>query len=115
MSDPEVRMGDLSLDDYSPKIYHPNQLIEGELIRVDEDGLIINVGLKTEGIVLPQEMRLLRSNELNLLRPGDIIPVVFLSGGGADGLVQLSYDHGQRKRSWQQASFKFSEGETIIA
>ena len=115
MSDPEVRMGDLSLEDYSPKIYHPNQLIEGELIRVDEDGLIINVGLKTEGIVLPQEMRLLRSNELNLLRPGDIIPVVFLSGGGADGLVQLSYDHGQRKRSWQQASDKFSEGETIVA
>ncbi len=115
MSDPEVRMGDLPLEDYSPKIYHPNQLIEGELIRVDEDGLIINVGLKTEGIVLPQEMRLLRSNELNLLRPGDIIPVVFLSGGGADGLVQLSYDHGQRKRSWQQLSVKFAEGETIIA
>ena len=115
MSDPEVRMGDLSLEDYSPKIYHPNQLIEGELIRVDEDGLIINVGLKTEGIVLPQEMRLLKSNDLNPLRPGDTIPVVFLSGGGADGLVQLSYDHGQRKRSWQQASDKFAEGETIIA
>ena len=115
MSDPEIGMGDLSLEDYSPKIYHPNQLIEGELIRVDEDGLIINVGLKTEGIVLPQEMRLLKSNELNPLRPGDTIPVVFLSGGGAGGLVQLSYDDGQRKRSWQQASDKFAEGETFIA
>ena len=115
MSDIEVRMGDLSVEDYSPKIYHRDQLIEGELIRVDEDGLIINVGLKTEGIVLPQEMRLLQSDQLNLLRPGDNIPVVFLSGGGADGLVQLSYDHGQRKRSWQQASDKFAEGATIIA
>ena len=77
MSDIEVRMGDLSVEDYSPKIYHRDQLIEGELIRVDEDGLIINVGLKTEGIVLPQEMRLLQSDQLNLLRPGDNIPVVF--------------------------------------
>ena len=115
MSDIEVRMGDLSVEDYSPKIYHRDQLIEGELIRVDEDGLIINVGLKTEGIVLPQEMRLLQSDQLNLLRPGDNIPVVFLSGGGSDGLVQLSYDNGQRKRSWQQASDKFAEGATIIA
>ena len=53
MSDIEVRMGDLSVEDYSPKSYHRDQLIEGELIRVDEDGLIINVGLKTEGIILP--------------------------------------------------------------
>ena len=115
MSDPEIRMGDLSVEDYSPKIYAREQLIEGELIRIDEDGLIINVGLKTEGIVLPQEMRLLKSNDRNLLRPGDKIPVVFLSGGGRDGLVQLSYDHGQRKRSWQQASDKFAEGAIIIA
>ena len=115
MSDIEVRMGDLSVEDYSPKIYHRDQLIEGELIRVDEDGLIINVGLKTEGIVLPQEMRLLQSDQRNLLRPGDNIPVVFLAVGGVDGLVQLSYDQGQRKRSWQQASDKFAEGATIIA
>ena len=115
MSDLEVRMGDLSVEEYSPLRYDRDQRIEGELIRVDEDGLIINVGLKTEGIVLPQEMRLLNSNELNLLRPGDNIPVVFLSGGEVDGLVQLSYDHGHRKRSWQQASDKFSEGATIIA
>ena len=115
MSDPEVRMGDLSVEDYSPKVYHRDQLIEGELIRVDEDGLIINVGLKTEGIVLPQEMRLLKSDELNLLRPGVNIPVVFLSGGGSDGLVQLSYDEGKRKLSWQQASAKFVEEATIIA
>ena len=115
MLDPEVRMEDLSVEDYSPKIYQREQLIEGEVVRVDEDGIIINVGLKTEGIVLPQEMRLLERSELESLQPGDKMPVVFLSGGGPDGLVQLSYDYGQRQRSWQSLADSLAQGTTITA
>ena len=115
MLDPDVRMEDLSVEDYSPRIYQREELIEGELVRVDEDGLIINVGLKTEGILSPQEMRLLEKSELESLKPGDKIPVVFLSAGGPDGLVHLSYDHGQRERSWQSLADSLAQGATITA
>ena len=109
------QMSDLLEEEYAPRIYQPEELVEGEVVRVDEDGIVVSVGLKTEGIVTPPEMRLLDRSELDGLKPGDTLPVVFLGGGGVSGMVLLSYDQAQRQRLWNQLAEHFSEGTTLLA
>lgn len=119
MLDPEVELPNSMIglfeEEYSPKIYQQEELIQGEVVRVDEDGIIMSVGLKTEGIITPQEMRLLKRQHLDSLKSGDKLSVVFLSGGGPAGLVQLSYDCAQIRHSWSRLSDHFADRTTINA
>ena len=59
----------------SPRRYQPGEVVTGEVVRVDEDGIVVGVGLKTEGIIPPHEMRLLGHEEQTRLQPGDSIDV----------------------------------------
>ena len=109
------QMSDLPEEEYTPRHYQPEELVEGEVVRIDEDGIVVSVGLKTEGIVTPPEMRLLDRSELDCLNPGDKLPVAFLGGGGVSGMVLLSYDQAQRQRLWSELAKHLSEGTTLMA
>jgi len=108
-------MSDLPEEEYTPLFYQPEELVDGEVVRVDEDGIVVSVGLKTEGIVTPPEMRLLDPSELDGLQPGDKLQVVFLGGGEGGGMVLLSYDQAQRQRLWDELAEHLSEGTTLLA
>ena len=56
-------MEDLSEQDLSPRRYQRGEVVEGEVVRVDDDGIVVSIGLKTEGIVPPQEMRTLAQED----------------------------------------------------
>ena len=109
------QMSDLPEEEYTPLFYQPEELVEGEVVRIDEDGIVVSVGLKTEGIVTPPEMRLLDPSELDGLQPGDKLQVVFLGGGEGGGMVLLSYDQAQRQRLWNELAEHLSEGTTLLA
>ena len=66
----------------SPRRYQPGEVVTGEVVRVDEDGIVVGVGLKTEGIIPLHEMRLLGQEEQTRLQPGDPIDVTILGGRG---------------------------------
>ena len=44
-------MSDLTEEDLSPRTYTPGEIVEGEVVRVDEEGIVVSVGLKMEGMV----------------------------------------------------------------
>ena len=48
---------------FPPREYRRGDLVTGEIVRIDDEGMVISAGLKTEGIVPPQEMRTLPTNE----------------------------------------------------
>ena len=111
----QPQMSDLPVEEYTPVFYQPEELVEGEVVRIDEDGIVVSVGLKTEGIVTPPEMRLLDPSELDGLQPGDKLQVVFLGGGEGGGMVLLSYDQAQRQRLWDELAEHQSAGTTLMA
>ena len=113
--DNHPQMSDLPEEEYTPLFYQPEELVEGEVVRIDEDGIVVSVGLKTEGIVTPPEMRLLDPSELDGLKPGDQLQVVFLGGGEGGGMVLLSYDQAQRQRLWNELAEHLREGTTLVA
>ena len=99
----------------SPRRYQPGEVVTGEVVRVDEDGIVVGVGLKTEGIIPPHEMRLLGHEEQTRLQPGDSIDVTILGGRGPGEMPMLSFDQARVEQSWVELQEKLSDGTTVTA
>ncbi len=106
-------MSELPDEDITPRFYQPGEIIEGEVVRVDDDGVVVSVGLKSEGIVPPPEMRLLAQEEKELLQPGDRLQVTLVGGQGPGEMVILSYDQAQQQRLWTELSQHLAEGTAV--
>ena len=73
-------MSELPEQALAPRAYTPGELVEGEIVRVDDEGIIMSVGLKMEGMVPAQEMRSLSLEEREQLNPGDTLSVIIVGG-----------------------------------
>ena len=93
-------MEDLSEQDLSPRRYQRGEVVEGEVVRVDDDGIVVSIGLKTEGIVPPQEMRTLAQEDKERLQPGDSVMVTVKGGRGPGDMALLSVDQAMEERGW---------------
>ena len=51
------------LDSIEFKVLRRGEIVEGTVMRVDSDGLFVNIGHKEEGFVPPNEMRTLTAEE----------------------------------------------------
>ena len=108
-------MADLSEQDLSPRRYQRGEIVEGEVVRVDDDGIVVSIGLKTEGIVPPSEMRTLAQEEREGLRAGDSVMVTVKGGRGPGDMVLLSLDAAKEEQGWVDLIQHNKAGETIVA
>ncbi len=108
-------MADFSEQDLSPRRYQPGEIVEGEVVRVDDDGIVVSIGLKTEGMISPQDMRTLSQEERDQLQPGDSIMVTVRGGRGPGDMAMLSLDQAKEEQGWQEVMERSREGSTITA
>lgn len=107
------QMSDLPEQDLSPRVYQPGEVVEGEVVRVDEDGIVVGLGQKMEGIVLLQEMRSLTSEEQGRIKPGERITVAIVGQRGPGDMPLLSLDSALAERRWQQLKEHLAEGTAV--
>ena len=50
-------------------------VVEGEVMRIDQDGILVNIGLKNEGVIPPREMRSTSKSRLQDLETGSEVLV----------------------------------------
>jgi small subunit ribosomal protein S1 len=96
-----------------PKAVRKGAVIEGVVISMDSDGIMVDVGLKTEGIVPPEEMRSLAPEEKENLNPGDKLFVMLLGDEGQAGMSVLSVDRAQEERKWRELGQTMEEGSDL--
>lgn len=108
-------MAELSEQDLSPRRYQRGEVVEGEVVRVDDDGIVVSIGLKTEGIVPPQEMRSLDQEEKAGLNPGDRVMVTVKGGRGPGDMALLSVDQAREERGWLELLQHSKDGGAITA
>ena len=108
-------MADLSEQDLSPRRYQRGEIVEGEVVRVDDDGIVVSIGLKTEGIVPPHEMRTLSQDDKDGLNPGDSVMVTVRGGRGPGDMALLSLDQAKEEQGWLELLQQSKEGATITA
>jgi small subunit ribosomal protein S1 len=85
----------------------PGKLIKGKVIGYAGDDVVVEVGLKSEGLIPKDEF------EGTEIKPGDMIDVLLEEIEGEGGLVQLSKRKADRMLSWQRIMDTTKEGDVV--
>jgi small subunit ribosomal protein S1 len=91
------------------------QTVDGVLMKVDRDALLVNVGQKTEGVVPAREMRSMSPEAIDELSVGDAIVVTVLRTETDEGQALLSVDRAKGEMGWRTLAKQAEDGSIIEA
>jgi small subunit ribosomal protein S1 len=90
-------------------------VIEGSIMKVDRDEIMVDIGGKTEGIIPSREAQSLSDTEREALQIGDEVLVSVVQPESSDGNAILSLDRARQERAWRDLHKRFEAGEIIQA
>jgi small subunit ribosomal protein S1 len=108
MSESFAQMFEESLKRAQPK---PGQIVTGIVVDVRSDVVIIDAGLKSEGVI-PAEQFKNERGELAVQR-GDSVEVAIEALEDGTGETKLSREKAKRARAWETLEGSFSKGEIV--
>ncbi len=109
----ELTMADL-LDQYVPsKALRRGEIIDGKVMSKTGEGLLVNIGYKSEGLVPGREMRTLGSEGVEELGVGDEIIAYVINPEGPDGSSILSIDRARGEQGWRILEKSMESDETV--
>lgn len=89
--------------------------VDGRIMRVDRDEILVDIGAKAEGIVPSREMQTLPAEDRAALLVGDVLLVFVVQSEDKEGRAILSVDKARQERSWRTLQTAFEKGEVISA
>ena len=91
------------------------EVIEGLVMGTDRDGVLVDVGSKSEGVIPHHEMHSLGPDAARRLSPGDKVLVYILQPETPEGQVLLSIDRARGEKGWRVLQQRFEEGQAFDA
>jgi small subunit ribosomal protein S1 len=85
-------------------------ITKGKILQIKSDGMIVDVGLKSEGFIPTRE---LVNNELQDMHPGDEIEVFIERMSNSDGFVKLSRQKAEGARMWDMIENAFNNSQPV--
>ncbi len=89
--------------------------VDGVIVRVERDSLLVDIGAKAEGVVPAKEMQSLAPEDRELLRAGDPLLVFVVQAEHRDGYAILSIDRARQERSWRRLQHAYNNNDVIVA
>ena len=89
-------------------------IVDGTVVRVDPDEVLVDIGAKSEGVISNRELSA-RGEAPVVLNPGDQVKVYVVQPENEDGNVVLSLRKARAEGIWQAVAQKESEGEILDA
>ena len=90
------------------------QIVRGTVVRVDTEGILVDVGAKSEGIIPPKEL-LRRGDEPESVSVGDRIDVMVMRVDGEEGNIILSKKRADFVRAWERVIEAQEAGKILHA
>ncbi len=90
-------------------------VLEGLIMRVDRDEVLVDIGSKAEGIVPTKEFSSLTPSEKEALIPGDSVLVFIVQPQNAEGHPVVSIDRARQEKSWRRLQEIYDENGVIDA
>ena len=113
---PQTAMADMLDDNASGmKTLRGGTMVEGVIMRVDKDGVLMDVGAKSEGFIPLAEMRTLPPDALSKLKVGDKVFAIVVGGENEEGQIVLSMDRARGLRAWAILEQLLEKGEMLEA
>ncbi len=95
-----------------PSLKH-GDVVEGTIVRIDKDEMLVDVGAKSEGVVSNRELYGRNAESQPELSVGDTVLVYVLQPESTDGHAVLSLRRAGLERKWRSMQEQFDEGEII--
>ena len=85
-------------------------ILSGKILSVKPDGVIVDIGYKSEGFIRAEEFT---AEELASLKPGDQIEVFVVNIRDTEGVVYLSKDRASKIKIWDVLEKAAQEGTAV--
>ncbi len=90
-------------------------VVEGVVMRVDRDEILVDIGTKSEGVIANREMQSMGTQGTSRLKVGDQVLVYVLRPENEEGQVVLSLDRARGEKGWRLLQRLFDNGDTFQA
>lgn len=102
-----------ALDNYEYENPVRGQIIAGEVIQIDEDSILVDIGAKRDAIVPRKDLDRLDDDMLDSIRQGDQVPVYVMRTGLVGGELLVSINRGLEQEDWERAQSMLDAGEAL--
>jgi len=115
LEDDTMDMGALLAQEESSSIHslRRGEVVEGTIISINRDGVIVDIGAKSEGLIPVNEMHSLGADPLGKVAAGDKIVAYVIQPETSEGEVLLSIDRARGERGWRTLQTLFESGESF--
>lgn len=89
--------------------------VDGIIMHIDRDEILVDIGSKSEGVVPSKEMSSLLPEERELIKVGDEVLVFVVQPEDKEGRAVLSLDKARQEKSWRRLQQQFESGDVLQA
>jgi len=94
----------------------PGDVVDGVVVHIDKEGVLVDVGTKSEGMIRPNELtRDLSKEPEEVVSVGEKIKVYVVETESRDGGPVLSKKRADFENAWDKVDKAFADGEVIKA
>ncbi|HEY4002218.1 MAG TPA: 30S ribosomal protein S1 [Candidatus Xenobia bacterium] len=95
--------------------FQPGQFLQGRVVKVDREGVMVDVGYKSEGFIRPGDLsHRPYTDPLEVVKPGDEIDVVVVRVSEPEGELFLSKKRADTEASWKKVITAHEQGTTLM-
>ncbi|RBP64608.1 SSU ribosomal protein S1P [Brevibacterium sanguinis] len=104
----------LAAVDETIKYFNDGDIVEGTVVKVDRDEVLVDIGYKTEGVVLSRELSIKHDVDPGeVVEVGDEIEALVLQKEDKEGRLMLSKKRAQYERAWGDIE-KIKEEDGVV-
>src|SRR5438093_10841168 len=91
----------LAAIDKTIKYFNDGDIVEGTIVKVDRDEVLLDIGYKTEGVIPSRELSIKHDVDPNdVVKVGDEVEALVLQKEDKEGRLILSKKRAQYERAW---------------
>ena len=118
---PEIAVNDigsaedfLAAIDQTIKYFNDGDIVEGVIVKVDRDEVLLDIGYKTEGVIPSRELSIKHDVDPNeVVKVGDEVEALVLQKEDKEGRLILSKKRAQYERAWGTIEAKKEADEVV--
>src|SRR5713226_4691982 len=108
-------MAELLEKSASPINIKRGDVVEGVIVRIDQDEILVDIGLRSEGVLSTRELPASGYGSFNELHINDRVLVYIIQPETSEGHAVLSLRRANTERQWRIAEDQFKNGELLKA
>ena len=96
------------------KDFKDGDIVDGEVVKIDRDEVLVDIGYKSEGVIPTKELSIRHDVDPNqIVKVGDRIEALVLQKEDKEGRLILSKKRAQYERAWGRIEEIMRSGQTI--